>query len=156
MVKGRSARLQELYDLPMGASLVLNPEGADSLQSLFKKLQQVTKLYLRQGRAFRLEMQENGVKATRVAAGTHKKLGHLLDLAYGERHFVASDLEWHERKSLLAKLWRFSLKNKGFWEAEIDPDGIWIRRTSTGAPDEHAWPIGTGYPEPKWLTLARD
>lgn len=157
MPRGRSARLQSLVDLPLGEVLVISAEDGETVEALMKKLRQVTTLYLREGRAYRLKMLEGGVEATRVPVGTHKKMGHLFDLKTGERHFVARDLEWKDRKSLLAKVERFRMNSSGnYWEAEIDGEGIWIRRTMTNGVDEDPWPKGTNCPMPKWLTLARD
>lgn len=134
MPRGRPAHLQHLFDLPLGESLELHPDADQPTSASLKRLKQVTYLYLRQGKAYRLVEHADHVLATRVPVGSHHKLSYIRDLKTGERHFVSKSLTWKERKALLAKLDRVNDRD-GFWQAEIETDGIYIRRIySRGEP----------------------
>jgi hypothetical protein len=152
MPRGRSAQLQRLFDLPLGESTELRPEAGDSVAAFLKRLKQVTYLYLRQGKAYRLAEQQDHVMATRVPVGSHRKLSYIRDLKTGERHFVAESLTWEEKKALLAKLDRVNGR-QGSWQAEVEPDGFYIRRIRT--PGEPLTWHERGEPEARVLTLAR-
>jgi hypothetical protein len=133
----------------------LRPEAGDTVAALLKRLKQVTYLYLRQGKAYRLVEHADHVSATSVPVGSHRKLSHIRDLKTGERHFVAESLTWKEKKALLAQLDRVNGSNgcEGYWQAEVEPEGIYIRRIATlGEP--LTW-HERGNPVSRELTLAR-
>lgn len=130
MPRGRPAHLQRLYDLPIGESMELRPDAGQPTAALLKRLKQVTYLYLRQGKAYRLVEHPDHVLATSVPVGSHHKLSYIRDLKTGERHFVAETLTWKARKALLATIDRVNC-SEGFWQAEIEKDGIYIRRIHT-------------------------
>lgn len=130
MPRGRSAELQRLYELPVGESMAFSPYESTTVDVLAARLKQVTTRYLREGKAYRLEKQADHVLATRVPAGSHHKLSYLTDLEAGERWFAGAQLDWTERKALLARLDRMNTTTgkRGSWQAEVDRDGVWVRR----------------------------
>lgn len=152
MTQGRPEHLQRLYNLPVGESMKLHPGPGDTVAALAKRLKQVTYLYLREGKAYRLATHEDHVLATRVPVGSHRKLSHLHDLKTGERYFVAESLTWKQKKALLAQLDR-QAGNGGHWQAEVEPDGIYVRRICTHGERLTWWERGN--PEGNALTLAR-
>lgn len=155
MTRGRSPQLQRLYDLSIGESMEFRPETCDTVAAIAKRLKQVTYKYLREGKAYRLAQRDDHVLASRVPVGSHHKLSHIRDLKTGERHFVAESLTWKEKKKLKAQLDRVNDSNgcEGYWQAEVEADGIYIRRIVTLGEPLTWWERGN--PVGRELTLAR-
>lgn len=155
MTRGRPAYLQRLYELQLGESLALSPPANTDLDLFEDRVRQVSFLYLKEGKAYRLERRSNDILATRVKVGSHTKLGYLADLKIGERHFVALSLEWKEKKALLASLERVNaVGSRGRFVAEVDEGGIFVR-CYTEAGGKRYWNNDREYPEPVPLTLRR-
>lgn len=155
MPRGRSAELQQLYELPVGGSIALRPVNGTTIDALASRLRQVATRYLREGRAYRLEKDADHVQATRVPVGSHHKLSYLTDLQTGERWFAGAELAWEEKKALLARLDRMNTSRKGGgWYAEVDREGVWVRRWADWN-KRTCWNEDNALPWPVPLTLNR-
>lgn len=129
---------RQLRDLEIGESLVILPDGEESTEKLFARInRQVSRLSIL-GMHFHRTKQYRAVKVTRCEKYQDRKLAPIINLELGERILYAESFDSTEYPRLLSKLTYYFDRHRRQLFAEQDPDGkVYLRCHSRG--DDKTW-----------------